>query len=342
MDVVVGDLGVRRRRSREEEEAGGGVVETTDAPRRTPEQVAVGDGQVGVEDDDVGLEALAVGRVHRDGTLAARLDSGDLGAVTEVHAVLLGGRGHRLGHRVHTALGEEDPCDGVHVGDDGVDGEGVVGGEPGVHRLEGEDALGARIAEELPHARCELAESADGDQACEVGREQVEGRVDIAIDEVGHLVAVELGDEVDVAAVARGLLRPDDVADLLGHLVDIGVHVELGAIGIERAVERRDGCELEPVGHVLADAVEGVGDEIGHGEHGRAGVDVEGARSGLQLDATRAATRHVFALEHGHLAACSGEAHGSGEPAEAGADDDDPVGGSGHGAGHHTLLRVAA
>ena len=243
---------------------------------------------------------------------------------------------------MHAALGEVDAGHGVHVGDDGVDRQRVVGGESGVHRLEGEDALGARVAQEFAHARCELAEAADRDEAREVGREQIEGGVDVAIDEVGHLVAVELGDEVDVAAIARGLLRPDDVADLLGHLVDIGVHVELGAIGIERAVERRDGRELEPVGHVLADAVEGVGDEVGHREHGGTGVDVEGARGGVEFDAARATAGDVFALQHGDFAACAGKTHRRGEPAEACADDDDAIGGPCHGAGHQTLLLVAA
>ena len=334
MDVVVRDLGVRRGRSREEQEAGRRVVESADAPRRATEEIAVGHGEVGIEHDDIGLETLTVCGVHGDGALAARLDAGDLGAVAELHPVLLRRGRHRLRHGVHAALGEVDAGHGVHVGDDGVDRQRVVGGESGVHRLEGEDALCARIAEELPHARCEFAEAADRDKPGEVGREQVERRVDIAVDEVGHLVSVELGDEVDVAAVPRGLLRSDDVADLLGHLIDIGVHVELGAVGIERAVERRDGCELEPVGHVLADAVEGVSDEIGHGEHGRAGVDVEGARSGLQFNATRAATGHVLALQHGDFAPCAGKTHRRGESAEACPDDDDAIGGPGHGAGH--------
>ena len=223
----MGDLRVRRRGTREEQEARRRVVESADAPRRSPEQVAVGDGQVGIEDDHVGLEALAVGGVHRDRPLAPGLDARDLCAVAELHAVLLRGGSHRLGDGVHAALGEVHAGDGVHVGDDGVDREGVVRREPGIHRLEGKDALGARVAEELPHARRELAEAADGDQTREVGGEQVEGGVDVAVDEVGHLVAVELRDEVDVAPVARGLVGADDVADLLGHLVDVGVHVEL-------------------------------------------------------------------------------------------------------------------
>ena len=120
------------------------------------------------------------------------------------------------------------------------------------------------------------------------------------------------------------------------------MHVELRAVGVERAIERCDRGELEPVGHVLADAVEGVGDEVGHREHGGAGIDVVGARCGVQLEATRAAAGHLLAFEDGDLASGTGEAHGCREPAEACADHDDAVGGSGDSAGHHTLLRVAA
>jgi hypothetical protein len=54
----------------------------------------------------------------------------------------------------------------------------------------------------------QLAEAADRGEPGEVGREQVEGRVDVAVDEVLHLVAVELRDEVDVAQVALRLGGP--------------------------------------------------------------------------------------------------------------------------------------
>ena len=90
----------------------------------------------------------------------------------------------------------------------------------------------------------------------EVLGEQVDRRVDVGVDEVAHLVAVELRDEVDVAAVALGLGGRDDALDLGGHGVDVRVHVELGPVRVVRAVERLDGHEVEPVVHVLADGVE--------------------------------------------------------------------------------------
>jgi hypothetical protein len=63
------------------------------------------------------------------------------------------------------------------------------------------------------------------------GRQQVERRVDVAVDEVGHLVAVELGDEVDVLQVALGLGRAADPRDLLGHRAAVGLDVEHRAVG---------------------------------------------------------------------------------------------------------------
>ena len=207
VDVVVRDLAVRRRRPGEQQEARGGVGQARDRPRLAPEQVAVGDRQVGVEHHDVGGDALAVRRDDGDGAVADRLDRRDLGAVAELDAVLLGRGRHGRGNGVHAALGEEHPGDRVHVGDDRVDGERVVRRDARVHGLEGVDALRARVLQVLAHLRGELAEAAEGDEPGQVGRQQVEGRVDVAVDEVVHLVLVELRDEVDVPAVAGGLLR---------------------------------------------------------------------------------------------------------------------------------------
>jgi len=242
--------------------------------------------------------------------------------------VLLRRAGERPGHRVHPALGEEDPGDGVHVGDDGVDGQGVVRGEPGVHRLEGQHPLGPGVLEVALHLGREPAEAADRGQPGQVRRQQVEGGVDVAVDEVLHLVAVELGDEVDVLQVALGLGRSADPLDLVGHLPDVGLDVQRRPVRVVRAVERVHRLELEPVLELLAHAVEGVGDEVRHRQHGRAGVEAVGPVTGRRghLEQAVAATGDRFALQHGHLTAGAHQAEGRGQAGQARPDDDDAVG----------------
>ena len=88
--------------------------------------------------------------------------------------MLLGGRRHRLGYGMHSALGEEDPGDRVHVGDDCVDRERVVRRQACVHRLKRVDPFGAGIGQELAHFGSQLAETTDREQAREVGGDQVQ------------------------------------------------------------------------------------------------------------------------------------------------------------------------
>jgi hypothetical protein len=61
-------------------------------------------------------------------------------------------------------------------------------------------------------------------------------------------------DELDVPPVAGGLGGAAYRGDLVGHRVGVGVHVELGAVREEGAVERLRRVELQPVGQLLADA----------------------------------------------------------------------------------------
>ena len=338
MDVVVGRPRVRRRGPGQQQEARRGVRQPTDGPRLAAEEVAVGDRQVRVEHDRVAGDALAVGGVHGDRPGALRLHPGHLGAVADHGAVLLGGAGQGSWDRVHAALREEDAGHRVHVGDDGVDGQGVVGREAGVHRLEGEDPLGARVLEVVVHLGRQPAEAADRGQPREVGGQQVERGVDVAVDEVAHLVAVELGHEVDVAPVPRCLVRAADPLDLVGHRVDVAVHVQRRAVGVERAVERRHRVEVQPVLEPLADAVQGVGDEVRHREDRRTGVEAVA----VDLEEPRPPAGDLLALEDRHLPAGAEQAQGGGQPAEPRTDHDHVVGGSLDGAHAFERRRAAA
>ena len=233
--------------------------------------------------------------------------------------MLLGGGCHRRGHRVHPALREEHPGDGVHVGDHRVDGQRVVRAHARVHRLEGEHPLRAGVAQVLVGLGRHPAEPADRDQARQVGGQQVERAVDVAVDEVGHLQLVELRGEVDVAAVAGGLVRADDLGDLVGHRLDVGVHVELRAVGEVGPVHRAHGGQLEPVGHLLADAGEGVLDQARHRQDRGPGVEAV-ARV---LDHPGTPTRDGLALQDRHVPAGARQPKRGAQAAQPSADDHD-------------------
>ena len=217
--------------------------------------------------------------------------------------MLLGGCRHGYGEGVHASLGEVHARDRVHVGDDRVDRECVLRCESGVHRLEAEEPLGTGVVEVLTDLGREPAESADGHQFCQVGREEIDGRVDVGVDEVAHLIAIEPRHEVDVAAIARCLGGGNDARNLVGHRIDVGVDVERRAIRVEGAIERLDRHELEPVVHVLADGTKGILDEVGHREHCRPGVEGE---AGIAYH-PRASAGHRLPLEHRHSTTCAGQ-----------------------------------
>ena len=204
---------------------------------------------------------------------------------------------------MHAAPREVDAGHRVHVRDDGVDREGVLRRQPCVHRLEREQPLGARVAQELADLRREPPESAESHEAGQIGCDQVERGVDVAVDEVAHLEPVELADEVDVAAIARCFRAAAHALDLGGRRVGVGVDVKRGAVRVERAVERVDGLQVQPVLHPLSNAVERVRDQIGHREHRRAGVEAIPGK--LQHPGTSA--RGGFAFQQRHLPAGAGE-----------------------------------
>ena len=99
-------------------------------------------------------------------------------------------------------------------------------------------------------------------------------------------------------------------------------------VGEVRAVGRLHREQVQPVVHPLAEGVEAVRDQAGHGQHGRAGVDPVGAgtvRRG-ELEQPGPAARHRRRLQHGHLATGAGQPHRRRQPGEPGTDDHDPVG----------------
>ncbi len=276
VDVVVG--GPLRQRARDAdvpERAAGGVVAVAhgEGLLQAGQQRAVGDGQIGVADHGVGFEQLAtaaaVGDVHAAHASAGALgedDAVDLDAVAQLDPGLLDRPGQADGHGVHAAVGEEHALDGVHVGDDAVDGQRLVRREAGVHRLEAEQLLQAVVVEEGGDLRAELAEPA---QAHQVERrpdrvQQVQRRVEVRVDEVRCLHPLEPGEPVGEATELAGCVGADDLPDLPGHPLAAVPHPQLGPVvegGAVHGVDRAQGDEVVHLGaHRLEAAAQQVWD----------------------------------------------------------------------------------
>ena len=338
IDGVVQQVVVAGLAADVQQHAGRRVVEPLDRLRRVLrlEQLPVGDRQVGVDHDHVGVEPLAVGGDHAAGPARVHVDVGHLGVVTELHAGVGRGGGQCDRQGVHAALGEEHPLHAVHVGDDRVDGQRVLRGEPGVHRLERENAAQPLVGQVGVHHRRQFAQPAQRQQLHRRRADQAGDAVEVGVDERRALQLVHLRQVVDEASVAVDITGAAVLLDLGGHRVEVGVHVQHRPVGEAGAVARVDLDQLQPVGQRLADAVQRVLDQLGHGQHGGAGVELEA----VQVEATGAAARNGFPLQHGDRAAGSGESQGGGQAAEAGADDDHRAGASRNGS-HAATVPVA-
>ena len=178
---------------------------------------------------------------------------------------------------MHAATGHEHALDGVHVGDDRVQRQRLVRREPGVHRLEAEDALQALVVEERGDLLAELAEPAELHQleSRPPRLHQVERRVEVGVDEVRHLHAVELFEPVAEPTEGLGLLAVGELADLLRHRLASVAHEQGAAVGVAGPVHRVDLVDRDEVGHVGTGRFERVGQQVRHGEHGRAVVEPE-------------------------------------------------------------------
>ena len=187
----------------------GGVAACADGPGRTKvrQQGAVGGGQVDGEHHRVGGQPLPAGPDAGHPALAIGEDAVDWGAVAQVRAGVRQRRGQCAGHRMHALLREPDPADRVHVGDHRVQRERVVGRQPGVHRLEGEQPDQPVVGEPAAHGRPEASEATQPDQPGGGGRigQQVERSVEVPGDEVRQLDVVQRRQPVDEAGEGGGV-----------------------------------------------------------------------------------------------------------------------------------------
>ena len=254
------------------------------------------------------------------GGTVAEQDPVDGGVVPDLDPGSLRCAGQRHRQGVHATVGHEHAVDGVHVGDHGVDGERLVRGQAGIHRLEAEDAAQALVVEVARDRAGKLAERAEADQLQRRPKRpgQVERRVIAALNEAGHLEVVEPREPAAEAAERVGLARPAHGPDLLDHGVPTVADAQLGAVGELGPVHRVDGTQREDVGHLDADGAETPLDELRHGEHGGAGVEPVAAA----LERAGPTARHAGRLKHDHLVTGAGQVAGGRQAAEPGAHHD--------------------
>jgi hypothetical protein len=152
--------------------------------------------------------------------------------------------------------------------------------------------------------------------------QQVEGRVEVGVDEGAHLDVVELGEPRAEATERRRLGRTGQLADLLLHAGPAVPHAQHAAVGVDGAVHRIDRADRDEVVHLGARRAEGRLEQFGHGEHG--GSVVDAVASPAEQPAPPAGS--VVALDDGDLVTPAGEVGSRGQPAQAGPDDDDAHG----------------
>ena len=106
----------------------------------------------------------------------------------------------------------------------------------------------------------------------------------------------------------------------LAHRVAAGADQDRAAVGEAGPVRRVEPAHRQQV-EVGVDRAQGVGDQVGHGQHRRAGVEGEAV-----LDQQPGpAARDLLPLDHGDRVPAAGEVAGGRQPGQAGPDDDDLV-----------------
>ncbi len=226
---------------------------------------------------------------------------------------------------MHAAAREPDAVDGVHVGDDRVYGERATRVQTRVQRLEGEDPAQPLVGQEPADRRAETAESAQHRQPRQLRGQQAQRRVEVRVDEAVHLGPVHLGQPAPQPPVSGRFLRPGEPPHLLFHRGGVGVHVEYRAVGESRLVGRVQRDEVQALGQRFADRAQRFVDQLGHGQHGRTGVDPVSAEH-VQPGPPAG---HSRALDHRHPSPGARQVQGCGQPGQARADDHDVVGATG-------------
>ena len=191
--------------------------------------------------------------------------------VPERHAVVDRRRGQRARHGVHAALGEVDARDAVHVGDHRVDRERLGGRQPGVHRLEGEQPAQPLVARRSsPTLRSSLRNPPIATSRASGGRTSCSGESRLRSMKCGISIAYSARRYATNRSYPAASDAPQVCRISSRHRRRVGADVDGRAVGEAGAVRRVEAVQGQPVGHLLADRVQRLGEQVRHRQHGRA------------------------------------------------------------------------
>ena len=193
--------------------------------------------------------------------------------------------------------------------------------ETRVQRLRTEDPLQTLVIEVRGHPLAHPTEPAPTDERCDrpPRPQQIERRIEVDVDEVGHLDPVEALQPVGEAAERLRVRGPAERPDLLGHRLATASDVQGRTVAEHGAVHRVDRVEAHEVGEVGTGRGERGAEHLGHRQRRRTGVELE-SRLGEHAGTP---TRNRIALQHGDLMTAVAQVSGGGQAPESGAHDDD-------------------
>ena len=297
-------------------------------PHRRGQQVAVQVSRVGVGDDDVRRQPLAVGQQHAPRPTALDEDLGDGGTGAQPGAALLGAREHRRSEPAQPA-GDVPGAEGLlDVGHHGQRRRRAARVRPGVGRVAVEEHPQPRVAEVLlpqPAQRLPGRHGADvrrtpgkAQQVARAGQRRLEERLPRHLPDVAGPVEEAL--PVGAGPGAESLVErcPQPGRRGVGQ-VEPG-HVVPTDGGEPVAGHRVDGHQVQRLLEGAAGRQEQVPVDVGEGQQRGPGVEREPvAAEGAQL-----AAPGLGLLADDHLVPERGEARGNREPGHAGTHHHDP------------------
>ena len=289
-----------------------------------PEEARSEGGDVGVGDDRVGRQALAVRQLHPRDAAPLGHDPRDVRAQAQAGAAPFRESGHRFRKPAQAALDGPD-ARLLHMGDQHQRGWRLEGRGPAIGRVAPEQLPQPRLAKILAECRPQGGEGLDPPQAADAGQPDPLGQIDrarpVGADERSLQRAVDLRRAGAEAAVALGLAGAGEGADGVRRRGHVGEQVEpvAGVPGVpgEQGGRPQGDGGVECRAGFLEEFVE----DPAHGEDRRARLDgdaADGQRAHLAPD-------RGGAFQHGHVEPGRGKAGRRREPADAGADHDDAL-----------------
>ena len=286
------------------------------AARALGQEVAVGPGDVGVGDDDVGVDHLAALKAHALGGAAVDQDLRDRALQAE-RAALTPDQAREAVHELAGAAHDiVDAAFTLEIGDERVDARRAERVTADEERVEAQDEAEPLVLHVAGDVRVDRAVAAQPHHAGRTLRH--------VPDAVEGLVAQLLeADAVDrLAGVQEPLVAGDVVraqrADLRAHALVIAGAVEGEAVVKTDPVEWIHRDQRDVVGHLATTERPQLLEAEERGDDARTGV--EGVAVLVELVA--AAAGLIEPVDDGDPIAARAEADRGGEPAEAGADDD--------------------